>query len=232
MDLQLPTEKSRCFFETVYFANPKTKLWGEPSSSHRYRLGQNLAKNDIHLFSRADSIVIDVPSSSRDSAEGYAETLNLHHMSSAITKNPNVERTFISDGNTRKRKIEEKYIFNPELKKYIQGKKLVLVDDSIVRGSTLEFLIEKIRAFYEPAEIHIRIPSPPIIAPCYYAINLKHPSELLARRFFADPKNPQSGELDELAQYLKADSLRYVDKEELIDALRVNIKDMCLACVT
>jgi len=105
-------------------------------------------------------------------------------------------------------------------------------DDSIVRGTTLEFLIKKIKEFYEPSEVHIRIPSPPIVWPCYYAINLKHPNELVARRFFQDPNNPKDHELLEMAEHLWGDSLRYVNKEQLIDSLRVDVKDMCLWCIT
>jgi len=234
MQLESPRQKSRCFFETVYFANRKTKLWWEASSNHRYRVWQNLAKNDYNTFSREDTVVIDVPESSRDCAEGFADHLNLPLFSTALTKNPLFnKRSFIwATKEDRLKILENKYIFNPDLKPFIKGKKLALVDDSIVRGSTLEFLIEKLQVFYEPSEIHIRIPSPPIIAPCYYAINLKHPKELLARKFFEDPCNPQIQELDTLAEHLKANTIRYIDIEGLIDALRVDVKEMCLACVT
>jgi len=232
MSLDVPNQKSRCFFETVYFADPETILWKEPSTNHRYRLGQELARWDSNYFSREDTVVIDVPASSLSSAKWYAESIDLVHLSSAITKNPHASRTFISDDASRQKKIEEKYIFNPELKKYIQWKKLVLIDDSIVRGSTLEYLIQQIQDFYEPSEIHIRIPSPPITGPCYYAINLKHPSELLARKFFIDSNNPTLEEFENLAKYFWVHSIKYVNKDQMIQALRVNVKDMCLGCIT
>jgi len=234
MDLDVPFEKSRCFFETVYFADSKTKLWKEPSSNHRYRLGQNLAQRDSNVFCREDTVVVDVPASSRDSAEWFAETLDLRHFQTAITKNPVFDkRSFIwATKQQRKQILENKYIFNPELRAFIEWKKLVIVDDSIVRGSTLEFLIKKIQEFYNPSEIHIRIPSPPITGPCYYAINLKHPNELLARKFFEDTNNPTLEEFDNLATYFGASSIRYVNKEEMIWALRVDVKDMCLWCIT
>lgn len=232
MNLDVPNDKSRCFFETVYFADSKTTLWGQPSNNHRYRLGQELAQWDIWTFSRDDTIVIDVPASSKNSAEWYAEKLDLIHIGSAITKNPHSQRTFIADEKTREEKIREKYIFNPELKPLIEWKKLVLIDDSIVRGSTLEYLIQALKDFYNPSEIHIRIPSPPIIGPCYYAINLKHPHELLAREFFQDATSPTQEEFDSLAEHLGSESIKYVTKEQMIQALRVDIKDMCLGCIT
>lgn len=232
MDLDVPTDRKRCFFETVYFADSKTRLWGQPSTNHRYRLGQELALHDRNSFSREDSIVIDVPSSSLYSAKGYAEKLDLVHISSAITKNPGSQRTFISDEDTRSKKIKEKYIFNPNLKHLIQGKKCIIIDDSIVRGSTLEYLVNCLHEFYEPSEIHIRIPSPPIVGPCYYAINLKHPSELLARKFFHTPDEPTVEEFENLAAYLKVASIQYVTIEQMIRALRVDVKDMCLGCIT
>jgi len=232
MDLDKKTDKSRCFFEAVYFADSKTRLWWEPSNNYRYRLGQELAVGDSNKFSREDSVVVDVPASSLYSAKWYAEKLDLTHISSAITKNPESSRTFIADEETRKKKIEDKYIFNPELKKYIKWKKLIIIDDSIVRGSTLEFLIARLQEYYEPSEIHIRIPSPPIIWPCYYAINLKHPNELLASRFFENPTDPSLEEFDELADHLWTDSIRYVTKDQLIRAIKWNVQDMCLWCIT
>ena len=93
-------------------------------------------------------------------------------------------------------------------------------------------MINKIKEFYEPSEVHIRIPSPPIIGPCYYAINLKNPNELIARKFFKDPNQPEHDELEKLATHLWGDSLRFINKEELIDSLRVDVKDMCLWCIT
>ncbi len=233
MELKEEINKSRCFFETVYFADPETKLWWEASSAHRYRLWQILARNDNNLFTREDTLVIDVPSSSRDSARWYAGS-KLKLFDTAITKDPDQDgqRSFTATDKERQQILEDKYIFNPLLKDKIKWKKIVLVDDSVVRGSTLKFLVEKIREFYEPSEIHLRIPSPPIVAPCYYAINLKKPSELLARKFFQNPNEPEPKELDELAEFLWADSIRYMDVDGLIEAINQDVNDMCLWCVT
>ncbi len=234
MDIDLPIKTSHCFFETVYFADPKTQLWGETSSEHRYRLGQNLADTDRNTFSREDSVVIHVPASSKDSADGYADSLNLQHFEAAIFKNPDFDkRSFIAK--TREERIEvlkKKYIFHPGLIDKIRWKKLILIDDSMVRWTTLEYLIEIVKNFFQSSEVHIRIPSPPIMAPCYYAINLRKIEELLANRFFQNPQNPQDYELERLAKHLWANSLRYINQERLIDALQVEVKDMCLWCIS
>jgi amidophosphoribosyltransferase len=128
--------------------------------------------------------------------------------------------------------LKEKYLFNPDLKLLLRWKKMVIVDDSVVRWTTLEFLIQAIEEFYEPSEIHVRIPSPPIIWPCYYAINLKHPSELIARRFFIDPQNPTDKELERLANTFWAGSINYLKVSQLLDALKLPDNEMCTWCVT
>lgn len=239
MNLDKENEKSRCFFETVYFADPGTTLWKENSRNHRYRLWQELALWDQNYFSRDDSVVIDVPASSKDCAKWYAENLDLPLYSWALLKDPLFDkRSFTANDADRKTILENKYIFNSNLKNKVKWKKLILIDDSIVRGSTLEYLIERLFDEYEPSEIHIRIPSPPIMGPCYYAINLKHPNELLARKFFEDPNNPHWHELDKLADHFsldderKVESIKYLNVDQMIRALRVNVKDMCLWCIT
>jgi len=231
MNLDVPMEKSRCFFETVYFADPKTKLWNSTSNTHRYRLWQELAKSDINTFDRDKTFVIHIPDSSRDSAQWYADLLNLHHLDAAVMRNPYAGRTFIADDESRWKKVEEKYILNPALKSLLKWNRLIVVDDSIVRGTTQNFIVKKLIDFYKPSEVDIRIPSPPVVWPCYYAINLKHPSELIARKFFTNPTEPTEQELQKLAEYFSANSIKYINKEWLIRALRVDVKDMCLGCI-
>jgi amidophosphoribosyltransferase len=128
--------------------------------------------------------------------------------------------------------MKEKYIFNPLLKRFIKGKRVVLPDDSIVRGDTLEYVVPAFRDFYEPSEIHLRIPSPAVVAPCFYGINLAKTNELVAPRFFKDIKNPTSEELKALASHFGATSLRYLTIPQLIDALQMHVKSVCLGCVT
>lgn len=235
MDLSVPIVKSRCFFETVYFSDRRSELFGQMSSVQRFRLGQRLAQQDKELFKNPkDVVVVPIPASSQDSAEWYAKELGIPFFDTAITKNPLFDkRSFLWATKEERLKIlEEKYFFNASLKPLIKWKKMVIVDDSIVRWTTLEFLIDAIQEYYEPSEIHIRIPSPPIIWPCYYAINLKDPSELIARKFFQDPQNPTHIELQKLARVFQTNSINYLKVNELLDALKLPDNEMCTWCVT
>lgn len=234
MKLTKPKQKSRCFFEAVYFADEKTELWGTPSSHHRYRLGQILAEQDrkmTNYFSWEDTVVVDIPSSAKHSAQWYSDVMWLN-LIPAIIKSPHAKRTFIEQDGKRKQMIREKYIFNEALKPFIKGKKVILMDDSIVRGATMSHLVEAFREFYEPSEIHLRIPSPPIVAPCFYGINMAKKSELIAREFFKDITHPTDDELDQLAGYFFSDSIKYISHEGLAKALQVDVKDICMWCIT
>ena len=235
MDLNVPIVKSRCFFETVYFSDRRSELFGMASSSHRFRLWQQMAERDHNRFlNHKNAVVLPIPASSQDAAEWYSTALNLPLFDTAITKNPEFDkRSFLWATKEERLKIlEQKYIFNPALKPLLKWKEIIIVDDSVVRGTTLEFLIQMIQEFYEPSAIHIRIPSPPIMWPCYYAINLKHPKELIVRSFFENPQEPTYTELYELADHFWVESISYLGIDKLIEALKVDIRDMCLWCVT
>lgn len=231
MKLEWKINKSSCFFETVYFADPRTKVKDQPSNLLRYCLWQELANEETEFFHNDDTIVIDVPKSSFDCAEWYAETLDLTHLSWAITKNPSINRTFISSSEDRAEKIKKKYIFNPNLKEIIEWKKVIIIDDSVVRWSTMSNLVNDFSNFYKPSEVHLRIPSPPITHPCFYAMNIPTTDELISRQYFADTNNPTKKELDNLAQFFHSKSIKYITIDWLITALRVDIKKMCLACI-
>lgn len=231
LNLEEGVDESSCFFESVYFADPRTILWWKPSNLHRYRLGRELAKNEIENFNPDDTVVIDIPSSSLYSAQWYSQTLDIPLLSSAITKNPGSWRTFIDDNLSREEKIRAKYIFNPNLKKYIKWKRVILIDDSVVRWSTMKHLVKDFFNYYEAKDIHLRIPSPPITSPCYYWINIANIDELIVRKFFKDINNPTEIELDELSKNFWANSLRYISVGWLIKAIRVETKQLCLACI-
>ncbi len=232
MKLKVPVQKSRCFFEAVYFADGKTSLWWTPSNNHRYRLGQVLAEQDLESgFTSDDTVVVDVPASALFSAEWYKDALGLS-LIPAITKSPNARRTFIEQDGKRWDMIREKYIFNPNLKSFIEWKKVILIDDSIVRWSTMEHLVQAFKDFYNPAEVHLRIPSPPIVAPCFYGINMANISELVAPWFFKNILAPTSEELLKLAWSLNADTIKYISHSGLAKALKVDISEICMWCIT
>lgn len=106
------------------------------------------------------------------------------------------------------------------------------MDDSIVRGTTFKHLVQAFKNFYRPAKVIIRIPSPPIIAPCFYGINMPNVEELIAAKFFKDINHPTEEELRALAGYFGATDLRYLSREKLIQSLGMEEKDTCLSCVT
>ncbi len=232
MKLDVPIQKSRCFFEAVYFAHPMTLLWWTPSNSHRYRLGQVLAKSDENnSFDSSDTVVVDVPASAHYSARWYKDVFQLD-LIPAITKSPHAKRTFIEQSWKRWDMIQEKYIFNPNLISFIKWKKVVLMDDSIVRWATMSYLVKAFRDFYQPSEVHLRIPSPPIVAPCFYGINMAKIDELVASEYFKDILHPTENELQKLAQFLNADSVKYISHSWLIEALKVDVSDICMWCIT
>lgn len=231
MGLNKKNNHSSCFFETVYFADPRTKVRNQPSSLLRFCLWQELANEETLTFWKNDTVVIDVPKSSIDCAEWYAETLELRHLLWAITKNPDIDRTFISSWDERQDKIRRKYIFNPNLIEKIKGKKVVIIDDSIVRWATMSNLVKVFSDFYEPSEVHLRIPSPPITHPCFYAMNIPTTDELISRKYFEDTNNPKPEELKKLADYFHANSVKYISTDWLIKWLRVEVKKSCLACI-
>ncbi len=234
MKIDTPVPRSRCIFEMIYFAHPQTVLGKEASAAYRYRFGQTLAEYDLDRFSRSNTVVVDIPESSQDSATGYSNRLGIQRVR-AITKNPEQSksgRTFIASHNAREEKIRQAYVFNPLLKDYFKGKVVVLMDDSLVRGSTLEYMIKAFQEFYEPAEIHIRIPSPPIVAPCFYGIDMATIDTLMAPKFFQDIQNPTEEELRKLAQALGVKSLKYLTRPDLITAVQFKVNELCLACLT
>ena len=231
LDLKEKIVEKSCFFESVYFANPKTTLWWKSTNLHRYRLGYKLANNETEKFSRDDTVVVDIPSSSLHSAQWYSEKLDLPLLSWVITKSPKSLRTFIAWVFSRDEKIKKKYIFNPNLIEFIKWKKVVLLDDSIVRWSTMEYLVKAFIEFYEPEEVHLRIPSPPVTSPCFYWINMPNIQELVVREYFEDVNYPTEIELDNLARKFWADSLKYLYIDWLIKAIWVEKEQLCLACV-
>ena len=229
--LNKPVRKASCFFESVYFADSKTFLWWTPSNLHRYRLWCELANNETGDFTIEDTVVIDIPSSSLYSAQWFSDTLDLKLLSGIITKNPESWRTFIEGSSTREEKIKQKYIFNPNLKRFIEWKKVILIDDSIVRWSTMEYLVQAFKEFYNPAEVHLRIPSSAVTSPCYYWINVPDIGELIVRKYFKDVNNPTESELLKLANSFWADSLRYLSIDWLINAIKVETSKLCLGCI-
>ncbi len=218
-----------CQFEFVYFARPDSIIDDVSVAQTRLQLGINLAKNDPILTDthfRENAIVVPVPDSGRSVAVGYAQEAKLPYME-GLMKNRYVWRTFIMPGQ-KKREAAVKEKLNP-IKSFIEGKNVILLDDSIVRGTTTKKIISLIRNA-GALSVNVRISCPPVIRPCYMGIDFPTTSELIAGRF----KELYGNEayVDEIRKKIGADSLRYQTIEDLMSAIGKRKDQLCMACLT
>ena len=203
-----PGKPALCIFEYIYFARPDSDLAGLNIHSVRKNLGRLLAR---HYPVEAD-IVTGVPDSSISAATGYAEEADKPY-EMGLVKNRYVGRTFIQPAQ-KTRDLAVKLKLNP-LKKVVSGKRVVLVDDSIVRGTTSGRIVRLLRDA-GAREVHLRISSPPYRFPCYFGIDTSSKSELVAA----------TKSVNEIERMVGADSLSYLTLEELIEGV-----SGCAACV-
>lgn len=201
-----------CLFEFVYLARPDTIMTGQRMHSVRVEIGRRLAQ----AFPADADLVIPVPESGTPSAIGYAEQSGIPY-GMGLVKNSYVGRTFIQPSQTI-RQLGIRLKLNP-LRDVIEGKRLVVVDDSIVRGNTQRSLVRMLREA-GAAEVHVRIASPPVKWPCFYGIDFATRAELIANGLTND----------EICRSIDADSLGYIDLEDLIEATSVPKPDLCRAC--
>ncbi len=205
---------SLCLFEFVYFARPDSSLYGEEVHGARRRMGELLA---IQAPVEAD-MVMGVPDSGLPAAEGYAQRSGIPY-GHGLVKNRYIGRTFIDpDQAARATGVRRK--FNP-LRASIAGKRLVVVDDTIVRGTTQRAVVAMLRDA-GAKEVHLRIPSPPLRWPCFFGIDIPTREELLAARL----------SVGEIAAFLGVDSLAYLTLENLREAIGVPEAGLCDACLT
>lgn len=210
IQLQEPTP-AHCIFEYVYFARPDSTIFGENGYMVRKRMGEALAKEKPI---EAD-MVIPVPDSGLPAALGYAQSSGIP-FELGIIRNHYVGRTFIEP--TQKiRNLKVKMKLNP-IKELIQGKRLIVIDDSIVRGTTSRQIIRMLKEA-GAAEVHMRISSPPTTDPCYYGIDTPEKSELIGSNL----------DIDEICEYIEADSLAYLSIEGLEQSVPKNLT-YCKAC--
>jgi len=203
----------RCIFELVYFSRPDSTIFGRSVDRVRRALGRELAAE--HPAPGADC-VFSVPDSSNAMALGFAEEsgLKLEH---ALIRNHYVGRTFINPTQAA-RNAKVKIKFNP-VREVLAGKKVVVVDDSLVRGTTSRELVQMIRQA-GAKEVHFRVASAPITGPCYYGIDTPTKSELIA----------SSHSLEEIRQHLGVDSLGYLSLGGMKRAAGGNTDEFCHAC--
>lgn len=207
-----PVAPKPCIFEYVYVARPDSTIFGQDVDEVRKRLGRNLAK----LAPVEADLVMAVPDSSNQAALGYSHESGIPFEMGFI-RNHYVGRTFIEPDQTI-RDFGVKIKLNPA-RSVINGKRIVLVDDSIVRGTTARKIIKMLRRC-GAKEIHFRISAPPIINSCYYGIDTPDRSRLISSKMT----------VDEIRDYLGVDSLVFNTIESLVDAAYGSADDYCLAC--
>ncbi len=203
-----------CIFEYVYLARPDTTIAGQGVHATRVRIGKRLA---IEAPVEAD-LVIPVPESGTPAAIGYAQQSGIPY-GLGLVKNSYVGRTFIQPSQTI-RQLGIRLKLNP-LREIIEGKRIVVVDDSIVRGNTQRAIVRMLREA-GAREIHVRISSPPVEWPCYYGIDFASRAELIASGL----------EIEEIRRSIGSDSLSYVSMEGLIAATTIDENKLCTACFT
>jgi amidophosphoribosyltransferase len=192
----------------------------------RKRLGEELARLET-LEIDSDTVVVPVPDTSKAAADAMAYKLKIPSLEGLI-RNRYTGRTFIEGGGNRKRKAETKYT---PLREVLEGKRVLLVEDSIVRSTTMRVLLKRIREMGGAREIHVRVACPPIIAPCFYGIDFSTVDELFAPKYMNG--GPLTEEIQaEMAANLGADSLRYLPVESICRAIGFDSDQLCQACIT
>jgi amidophosphoribosyltransferase len=208
-----PRESRRCVFEYVYFARPDSRVFGGSVDRARRQLGRRLARE---CPAHGADLVFSVPDSSNSAALGFAEESNLP-FELALIRNHYVGRTFIQPTQAgRDAKVKVKY---NAVREVLEGRSVVMVDDSIVRGTTTRGLVAMVRAA-GAREVHMRVSSSPITGPCYYGIDTPNREELIAANMT----------VDEITAALGVDSLGYLSLEGMLESVPDGPKGFCHAC--
>ena len=205
--------KAHCMFEWVYFARPDSVIDGRTVYDVRREIGRVLAREcpaDVDF-------VMPIPDSGRAHAIGYAIEAGIPY-EEGFMKNRAAGRTFIlPEQKLRETAVSMKMI---PIRSAVSGKKVLIIDDSIVRGTTLKILIGMLKDA-GAKEVHVRIGCPPVIAPCFYGVDMKTRDQFIANKH----------SIEEIREIIGADSLGYISLEGLIEAIGFKGEDLCLACV-
>ncbi len=217
-------DRAHCFFEWIYFANVASTLDDKSVYLTRKRLGEELADLETVPIDE-DTIVIPVPDTAKAVADAMAYRLKVPCLEGLI-RNRYVGRTFI-EGDDRADKVRAKFTVLPEV---LEGKRVIVVEDSIVRSTTLRALVSQLREKGRAREIHLRVACPPIIAPCFYGIDMSTVSELFAPKFMGT--SPLTPDIEkQMAEALAADSLRYLPVDAIARCVGLESESLCQACI-
>lgn len=224
------TGRAHCFFEWIYFANVASTLDDQSVYLTRTRLGAELARIERERKEfeiDENTIVVPVPDTSKAAADSMAYELGIPSREGLI-RNRYSGRTFIEGGKGRRRKAEAKYT---PLREVLSGKRVILVEDSIVRSTTMKVLVDRLYGLGEAKEIHVRVACPPIIAPCFYGIDMSRIGELFAPKFLAGGELTEESQVA-MARDLGCDSLRYLPVDSIARAVGYDGSELCQACIT
>ncbi|MDZ4852912.1 MAG: amidophosphoribosyltransferase [Pirellulaceae bacterium] len=225
-----PLPPKHCFFEWIYFANVASTLDDRSVYLSRTQLGVELAnmeRAEGKVVIDEDTIVVPVPDTSKAAADSMAFQLGIPSREGLI-RNRYSGRTFIEGGRARNAKASSKYT---PLREVLEGKRVFLVEDSIVRSTTMKVLLHRIREMGGAKEIHVRVACPPIVAPCFYGIDMSTINELFAPKFLENNELTRASE-ERMAAQLGCDSLRYLPVASIARAVQMPPEHLCQACVT
>jgi amidophosphoribosyltransferase len=220
---------SHCFFEWIYFANVASTLDERSVYLARAALGRELARQEQALDRvplDRDTIVVPVPDTGKAAADAMAYELGLPSVE-GLMRNRYIGRTFI-EGQNRAERVQLKYT---PLREVLAGKRVLLIEDTIVRSTTMKALLHDLRERGGAREIHVRVACPPIVAPCFYGIDMSTVRELFAPRFLKGAR-PTAAEQDAMAAELGADSLFYLPLEAIARCIGLDSSRLCRACLT
>jgi amidophosphoribosyltransferase len=209
-----PRRRSFCIFEHVYFSRPDSLVYGRSVNESRHKMGKRLA---VEQPADAD-LVVPVPDSGVAAAIGYAAQSGLSFRF-GLVRNHYIGRTFIEPKQSI-RSFGVRLKLNP-VRDLISGRRVVLIDDSIVRGTTSKKIVRLVREA-GAREVHVRISCPPTVSPCYYGVDTPDKSELIAARL----------SVEEVCRFIEADSLGYLSMEGMLEACGLPAETSCIACWT
>ncbi len=220
---------SHCFFEWIYFANVASTLDDRSVYLTRRALGEELARQEVQMDRVAlddDTIVVPVPDTGKAAADAMAAALRIPSFEGLI-RNRYIGRTFI-EGQNRAERVQLKYT---PLREVLEGKRILLIEDTIVRSTTMKTLLHDLRHRGGAREIHVRVACPPIVAPCFYGIDMSTMRELFAPRFMRGSRITEA-EQNTMAAELGADSLFYLPLEAVARCIGLDASRLCRGCLT
>jgi amidophosphoribosyltransferase len=226
-----PQQRAHCFFEWIYFASVASTLDERSVYKVRNALGKELARQEQALGRvplDKDTIIVPVPDTGKAAADAMAFELEPRVPSvEGLIRNRYIGRTFI-EGQNRQERVQLKYT---PLREVLAGKRVLLIEDTIVRSTTMKSLVRDLRERGGAKEIHVRVACPPIVAPCFYGIDMSTVRELFAPRFMKG-EQPTVEEQEAMAAELGADSLYYLPLDAIARCIGLPESQLCRACLT